>query len=643
MDKEILNNSSQSAGFCDGEFKNISLNFIDKALENNYRKQYFINSIKTFRISMFTVILLYAAFGLLDYSTSPDHYKEFYTIRFFIVIPFLTVAYVLSFFSFFKTYWQLIVSAGLILAGSGIIYMLLIHPTNIYYYGGMFLVFMGGYFFIKLRFFPALVSGIGLIFIYNIGTIAFYEIFNIQNINWIAANAFFISANIICVIGLYSIERLERIDFIRKHLLKEKQDEIEKINQSLEKQVSERTKLLDNRNEKLNNEIIARKNIEKKLIKSKEKAEESDRLKTAFLANMSHEIRTPMNGILGFTELLKEPDLTGQEKGKYLEIIQKSGDRMLSTVNDIIEVSKIETGLLKAQYSNISINELLEDLLYFFELEVNNKGMDLKLHTDLENDDAIIRTDQSMLLSVMTNLVKNAIKYSNKGCLEFGYTTKNNRLLFYVKDEGIGIPLEKQKDIFNRFIQANDDKSIAVEGSGLGLSISKAYIELLGGKIWVESEVDKGTCFYCSHPYERMVIIKPVKKEAQVKIEDNTILKGKSVLIVEDEEYVYEYLKQILVKQKFTLEWAKNGLEAVQFCSNENHFDVILMDINMPVMDGYEATKQIKEMSPGIPIIAQTAFAIKGDREKIIDAGCDDYVSKPINPDLLLETIAKHI
>ena len=641
MKEENRHINDQHFGKVQMALNRFSLNFIDPQLEQKFRKQYFINSLRVFRISLLTVIVLYASFGLLDYSLAETYYKEFYTVRFLLVIPILILVFISSYISFFSKIWQILGALGLIAAGSGIIYMLLKFPENIYYYGGMFLIFMGGYFFIKLRFFSAVISGISLLLIYNIGSIVFYNLFDIENIYWIAANAFFMSANIICIIGLYSSERLGRATFYQKQLLHDKQIEIELINEGLEEQVKNRTKELDKRNDKLEREILSREIIEQKLTVAKEKAEESDRLKTAFLANMSHEIRTPMNGILGFTELLKEPDLTGDEKDKYIQIIQKSGDRMLNTVNDIIEVSKIETGLLKAEYGTISINNILHELFQFFELEVTNKGMNLEFHTGLSEQDSMIRSDNSMLVSIVTNLVKNAIKYSKNGTIKFGYQLKDDTLEFYVKDEGIGISEKQQTSIFNRFTQENQDKSKAVEGSGLGLSISKAYIELLNGKIWVESTVGEGSCFYFTHPYHRISDDNEKKEKKNTPSAVN--FKGKSLLIAEDEEFVFEYLNQVLLKTEIEITWAKNGKEALDACLAQNHFDTILMDINMPVMDGYEATKMIKKQFPQIPIIAQTAFAIKGDKEKIIAAGCDDYVSKPINKDLLFKALSKHI
>lgn len=634
---------ARNTSFTEMALKPFSLNFMDPELEKRFRERYFLNSIAVFRISLFTVILLYAAFGLLDYSLAESYHKEFYTIRFLIVIPFLILMFISSYFSFFSRIWQLIGSLGLLIAGTGIIYMLLRHPQNIYYYGGMFLIFMGGYFFIKLRFFSALISGIGLLFIYNFGSLLFNYFLDVEPIYWIAANAFFIAANIICIIGLYSIERLERLDFFQKQLLNDKQIEIELINEGLEEQVKHRTQELDKRNDKLEREILTREIMEQKLIVAKEKAEESDKLKTAFLANMSHEIRTPMNGILGFTALLKEPDLTGDDKEKYIEIIQKSGDRMLNTVNDIIEVSKIETGLLKAVFGNTNVNSIIEELFQFFQLEVHKKNMVLEFHTDLSDDDSCIKSDNSMLLSILTNLVKNAIKYSNTGRIKFGYHLKNKSLIFFVEDEGIGISKEKQGSIFNRFSQENQDVNKAVEGSGLGLSISKAYIELLGGKIWVESEKGKGSCFYFEHPYTKMMKNNFSSDRSTLNSSPAIDFRGKSLLIAEDEEYVFEYLNLVLLKTEISIKWAKNGKEAVDFCKENQHFDTILMDINMPIMDGYQATKEIKHLFPNIPIIAQTAFAIKGDKEKMITAGCDDYISKPIDKDLLLALLKKHL
>jgi len=247
-------------------------------------------------------------------------------------------------------------------------------------------------------------------------------------------------------------------------------------------------------------DITVRRKIEKELKEAKLKAEESDRLKSAFLANMSHEIRTPMNGILGFSDLLKENNLSGEEQQKYIEIIRKSGKRMLETINDIVEISKIEVGDINLEYDIISINEQLDYLFNFFKHEAELKNIALIYDKSADDENSYFKTDNKIFCSILTNLIKNAIKYTEKGNIEFGYKNKNTFIEFFVKDTGIGIPQDKHIEIFNRFTRIRDDKTKVIEGSGLGLSIAHAYVKILGGKIWLESIVNIGTTFYFKLP-----------------------------------------------------------------------------------------------------------------------------------------------
>jgi len=248
-------------------------------------------------------------------------------------------------------------------------------------------------------------------------------------------------------------------------------------------------------------DITQRKRTEEELVKAKEKAEESDDLKSAFLANMSHEIRTPMNGILGFAELLKEPGLTGEEQGKYIGIIEKSGERMLSIINDIISISKIESGQMEIFESDTNINEQLEFLLAFFKPEAEKKGLQIKIVNSLPAKDSVLKTDREKVYAIMTNLIKNAVKFTHNGSIEIGCEKKGQFLEFFVKDTGTGIHLEQRDLIFERFRQGSASLKSRYEGTGLGLSISKAYVEMMGGKMWIESEPGRGSSFYFTIPY----------------------------------------------------------------------------------------------------------------------------------------------
>jgi PAS domain S-box-containing protein len=252
-------------------------------------------------------------------------------------------------------------------------------------------------------------------------------------------------------------------------------------------------------------DITEQKQAKDELVKAKEHAEESDRLKSAFLANMSHEIRTPMNGILGFTELLKDPDLTGAEKEKFIEIIQKGGQRLLNIINDIVTISIVESGQMQVSVSETNINDQIEFLYNFFQPEAEKKGIELKYKNSLPGNFAVISTDTEKIYAILTNLIKNAIKFTHEGSLEFGYdlveTDNYPFLQFFVKDTGTGINHEMKHKVFDRFRKGSDSKARNYDGAGLGLAISKAYVEILGGKIWVESEPGKGATFYFTIPY----------------------------------------------------------------------------------------------------------------------------------------------
>ncbi len=375
---------------------------------------------------------------------------------------------------------------------------------------------------------------------------------------------------------------------------------------------------------------------------AKQHAEESDHLKSAFLANMSHEIRTPMNGILGFSELLKDPKLEGEKQQKYIRIIEKSGKRMLNIINDIIDISKIEAGQMKVKIGESNINKQIEFIYTFFKPEVEAKGIKFSCINNLPPKEVKIITDSEKVYAILTNLLKNAIKFTSEGSIEFACNKKGEYLEFYVKDTGEGIPADKQKCIFERFIQADIDDKMALQGAGLGLAISKSYVEMLGGKIWVESEKGKGSIFYFTLPFIRE-INKVVGADYAITVENKENLKENlTVLIVEDDETSGLLISIMLEKINCTTSYARNGVEAIEKCKENPDFDLILMDIKMPEMDGYEATRQIRQFNNKVIIIAQTAHALAGDVEKAIKTGCNAHLSKPIEKKKLMSLIQQY-
>ncbi|WP_339703363.1 PAS domain S-box protein [Algoriphagus aquimarinus] len=400
-------------------------------------------------------------------------------------------------------------------------------------------------------------------------------------------------------------------------------------------------------------DITERKKAKVELIKAKEKAEESDRLKSAFLANMSHEIRTPMNGILGFADLLNEPNLTGKQQQEYIKIIERSGVRMLNIINDIIDISKIEAGLTKVNLKSSNINEQIEYIYTFFKPEVEQKGMQLFFKKSLASKDAVIKTDREKIYAILTNLVKNAIKYTNEGFIELGCRlntdSKPAELEFFVKDTGIGVPKDRQEAIFERFIQADISSKMAYQGAGLGLSISKAYVELLGGKIWVESEEGNlpagkagRSIFYFTIPYHTESEEKNLVENLVPDNEANDYAKNLNILIVDDDKISRMLLtKTIKVFSKEIIE-AMDGVEALEACKNNPDIDLVMMDINMPNMNGHEATRQIRQFNKNVIIIAQTANAFDSDRKLAMESGCNDFISKPIRKNELLGLINKY-
>lgn len=377
------------------------------------------------------------------------------------------------------------------------------------------------------------------------------------------------------------------------------------------------------------------------LLIAKEKAEESDRLKSAFLANMSHEIRTPMNGILGFLELMKEPDLSDDDKNDYLSLMNISGQRLLNTINDIIEISKIESGKLEYKESVVELEEVFSFYVDFFRPEADLKKIKIYIGSQISTEDSLIYSDRHKLDGILTNLIKNAIKFTKSGSIEISNALDSSDLLIWVKDTGKGIPAKRQQAIFERFIQAETNVTREHEGSGLGLAIVKAYVDSMGGRIWVESEQGRGSTFYIRLPYKKVSSSTVVQAKSKVENAKQSLFNKKTILIAEDDDLSYTLLKQHLKPLGIDILRAVNGRECINIFESTPGICLIMMDIQMPQMDGYQVTAHIRKLNEHLPIIAQTAYALEGDKERAIEAGCTDYVTKPLSKDVILGIVEK--
>jgi len=377
------------------------------------------------------------------------------------------------------------------------------------------------------------------------------------------------------------------------------------------------------------------------LIKAKEKAEEYSELKSVFISNISHEIRTPMNGIIGFSELLNKEGIDEGKMKHYSKFIIKNGKELMVLVNNLLDISKIETGTIELMKSEFEVTELLNDLYKNYKPIANSKFIDLLQEKEIGNHQSIIYADKNKIQQILNNLLTNAIKFTDKGYIKFGCHFEEQFIRFYVEDTGIGILKENQAAIFERFTQVDKGLSRSYGGTGLGLAICTSFVSLMNGQIWVNSEFGKGSTFSFTLPYGKIGGKTTDKNLSNTK--KNKDWKNYTVLIAEDEESNFLYLKELLLVTNINLLHASNGQEAIQFCETYPNIDLILMDIKMPVLHGLDATKAIKRIRPDLPIIAQTAFARADDKEDATEAGCSEYIAKPLMPNDLIALLEKYL
>lgn len=425
---------------------------------------------------------------------------------------------------------------------------------------------------------------------------------------------------------------------VQKELLEEQKKEVESAYEELTQYRSKLEELVDERTREL---IIA-----------KEKAEESDRLKSSFLANMSHEIRTPLNSIIGFSNIIIEEKLTEDERISFKQIIGSSCNSLLKLINDIIDFSKIEAGHLEIFIEDVPVNKILNEIREIYNLEINNLPINevnqqVEFNVEIEDNlsSLVLSTDEHRLKQVLSILLNNALKFTQSGSIIVGCRKIEdaNKVQFFVKDTGIGISKQNHSIIFQRFRKADEEKSNQYRGAGLGLSIAQHLVNLLSGEIFVESEIGKGTTFYFTIPLKSNVMLtNHVNKESNP-FQNVPDLKEKLILVAEDDYSNFAYLERLLRKANAKILHANDGLEVVKLYKEKMKISLILLDIKMPKMNGFEAFEEIRKLNTNIPIIAQTAYAFSSDMQKIKKLGFNDYISKPINPLKLYDLLVRYI
>ncbi len=413
------------------------------------------------------------------------------------------------------------------------------------------------------------------------------------------------------------VENLLYISFLNKQLLNQ--------NNILDAKVKERTKELELQNTEL------------KL--AWEKADAGDKLKTAFINNISHEIRTPLNGIIGFSQLITELELSEKERFGYLQFINESSERLINTVTNFLDISLLTSGNVELNLGETSPDSILGEVYEKLVPFSNKKGIGFEMEMDPEVLTPIV-TDEVLLYKIIFQIAENAIKFTNTGSVKLSCKRENNSVVYFIQDTGVGIADENKDQIFNIFFQEQTGHTRNFEGSGLGLSIAKGMIDLLGGKIGFESVKGEGTMFYVSVPCSD---VEGENNCTEDNLQDLNNKTRHKILVVEDDEVNCHYLRVLLSPVNFELVWATNGFEAVELIEKNPEIKIVLMDLKLPLMDGYEATQKIKAINNKLPVIAVTAYSESDDRKKAAKAGCDEFVIKPIQKSVLFEKLRKYI
>jgi signal transduction histidine kinase len=595
-----------------------SLWFKDKALESDFRSNYFTSSIFFFRIAFIVVALLYSLFGYIDYLGEEINISEFHLIRYSIVLPLFIITFALSFTKSFKKYWQKLLVFNFVVAGSGISYMIIRLPDNMFYYAGLFLVFMAGFFFIRMRFVGASVAGITVLLIYNFGII-FTNPERFDTGYVIISNAFYISSIIIGMAGLYNLELLQRRFFMQQHHLEFKQKEIESINNNLEKVVSERTQTIIKRNRELKKEILHRKSIEEKLVEAKEMAEESNQLKSSFIRSISHEVRTPMNAIIGFVNIiLTKLDIQDESLLQFEKLIHRNSENLLQIIDNTLDISKIHSQSLYFNKKLVNLEEICAAKFKDFQ-DKNTRNLVFTFEADKSQNEKVF-TDGERVGQLIDILLNNAFKFTNNGYVKMSLEHDESSASYFVSviDTGIGIDEHLQDEIFQPFNKYDD----FAQGIGLGLFIARSIADQLNIKLMLESNKGKGSKFTLQIP-----IMNEIETE-QKKIKLAPDQKGK-VLVIEDNEDNYLVVESFLAP-KYELTWKTSGFDGLEYFT-ENDVDLVILDIMMTGMDGIETCERIRSRNPETPIVMLSAMISAEFQDKAKSAGANLFLFKPID------------
>ncbi len=597
----------------------LSLQFKDPSVEREFTSYYIDKFLWQIQIAQVLAVLLFV-FAVGSEIIIFELNASSALIRLLLVVVSFTVGLLLTFLKkeFYKKHYKTFNIYYVLLTGLIFIHAGYTAPENYstVFYSGVFLCLVFNYAMIRQDIKRASITGMLLLLAYILTFFGKVEIFNGNHLLTI----YFIAINFLGIFLAYLIEYDNKKNFLMMNKISTDAIHLGEINKNLEERVLERTAELE---------------------MAKNKAEESEKLKSAFLTNMSHEIRTPMNGILGFTELLNQPGLTGKEQQNYINIINSSGERMLKTVNNLMDISKIESGMVTPLLQPVDVVQIMHDIHEFFTKEAHSKGLEFNFNNKSVPERVICESDPSFIESILSNLIKNAIKFTHHGSVDFGLKIVGSNLEFYIRDTGIGISRKQQNAVFDRFVQADIEDRYVYEGTGIGLSIAKSYVEMLGGRIWIESKVGEGSSFCFTLPYSPVGNNQQTAEKTRIDRHEN-INRQTEILIVDDDSASSAYLQIILKPYASALYTAASGVEAIEIYKNNRGIGIVLMDVKMPVMDGYVAAKKIRELDPDVVILAQTAFAMIGDRQKALNAGCNGYITKPIAKAQLIDLIRKY-